>query len=302
MKIYDCCMFFDEEMLLGLRLKTLNKYVDKFIIVESKYTHSGDKKKLIFDINKYTEFKNKINYIVIEDPPEDIEDINNDDDENQKNIKHIMNALRRENYQRNKINDGLKDAAPEDWIIISDLDEIPNLDEINFNTINKKIIFFKQRVFYYKLNLELKNIHWIGSKAVQKKNLISPQWLRNIKDRIYPKWRLDIIFSKKKYNNIFYVYAGGWHFSYVKKPEDIEKKLKSYLHHREYDLEPLGIEKIKNFVNNKSVIYDHRVDQTQYKFSGTQKLEKIKLNTLPPDIENNINFYILNINNHIILY
>jgi len=284
-------MFFDEEMLLGLRLKTLNKYVDKFIIVESKYTHSGDKKKLIFDINKYTEFKNKINYIVIEDPPEDIEDINNDDDENQKNIKHIMNALRRENYQRNKINDGLKDAAPEDWIIISDLDEIPNLDEINFNTINKKIIFFKQRVFYYKLNLELKNIHWIGSKAVQKKNLISPQWLRNIKDRIYSKWRLDIIFSKKKYNNIFYVYAGGWHFSYVKKPEDIEKKLKSYLHHREYDLEPLGIEKIKNFVNNKSVIYDHRVDQTQYKFSGTQKLEKIELNTLPPDIENNINFY-----------
>jgi len=284
-------MFFDEEMLLGLRLKTLNKYVDKFIIVESKYTHSGDKKKLIFDINKYTEFKNKINYIVIEDPPEDIEDINNDDDENQKNIKHIMNALGRENYQRNKINDGLKDAAPEDWIIISDLDEIPNLDEINFNTINKKIIFFKQRVFYYKLNLELKNIHWIGSKAVQKKNLISPQWLRNIKDRIYSKWRLDIIFSKKKYNNIFYVYAGGWHFSYVKKPEDIEKKLKSYLHHREYDLEPLGIEKIKNFVNNKSVIYDHRVDQTQYKFSGTQKLEKIELNTLPPDIENNINFY-----------
>lgn len=284
-------MFFDEEMLLGLRLKTLNKYVDKFIIVESKYTHSGDKKKLIFDINKYSEFKNKINYIVIEDSPGRIEDINNDDDENQKNIKHIMNALRRENYQRNKINDGLNDAAPEDWIIISDLDEIPNLDEINFNTINKKIIFFKQRVFYYKLNLELKNIHWIGSKAVQKKNLISPQWLRNIKDRIYSKWRLDIIFSKKKYNNIFYVYNGGWHFSFIKKPEDIEKKLKSYLHHREYDLEPLGIKKIKNFVNNKSVIYDHRVDQTQYKFSGTQKLEKIKLNSLPPDIENNINFY-----------
>ena len=284
-------MFFDEEMLLGLRLKTLDKYIDKFIIVESKYTHSGDKKKLIFNINKYSEFKSKINYIVTEDPPEGIENINNDDNENQKNIKHIMNALRRENYQRNKIMDGLNEADPEDWVIISDLDEIPNLDKINFNKINKKIIFFKQRVFYYKLNLELKNIHWIGSKAVQKKNLISPQWLRNIKDRIYSKWRLDIIFSKKKYNNIFYVYNGGWHFSFIKKPEDIEKKLKSYLHHREYDLEPLGIKKIKNFVNNKSVIYDHRVDQTQYKFSGTQKLEKIKLNSLPPDIENNINFY-----------
>ena len=291
MKIYDCCMFFDEEMLLGLRLKTLNKYIDKFIIVESKYTHSGDKKKLIFNINKYSEFKNKINYIVTEDYAEGIENVNNDDNENQKNIKHIMNALRRENYQRNKIKDGLDEAVPEDWIIISDLDEIPNLNKINFNKINKKIIFFKQRVFYYKLNLELKNLHWIGSKAVQKKNLISPQWLRNIKDRIYSKWRLDIIFSEKKYNNIFYVYDGGWHFSYIKKPEDIEKKLKSYLHHREYDLEPLGIEKIKNFVNNKSVIYDHRVDQTQYKFSGSQKLEKIALDNLPPDVENNVNFY-----------
>jgi beta-1,4-mannosyl-glycoprotein beta-1,4-N-acetylglucosaminyltransferase len=291
MKIYDCCMFFDEEMLLGLRLKTLNKYIDKFIIVESKYTHSGDKKKLIFNINKYSEFKNKINYIVTEDPAGGIENINNDDNENQKNIKHIMNALRRENYQRNRIIDGLNEADPEDWIIISDLDEIPNLDRINFNKINKKIIFFKQRVFYYKLNLELKNIHWIGSKAVQKKNLISPQWLRNIKDRIYSKWRLDIIFSKKKYNDIFYIYDGGWHFSYIKKPEDIEKKLKSYLHHREYDLEPLGIEKIKSFVNNKSVIYDHRVDQTQYKFSGSQKLEKIALDNLPADIENNINIY-----------
>jgi beta-1,4-mannosyl-glycoprotein beta-1,4-N-acetylglucosaminyltransferase len=284
-------MFFDEELLLSLRLKTLNKYIDKFIIVESKYTHSGDKKKLIFDINKYSEFKNKINYIVTEDAPNGIENINSDDDENQKNIKHIMNALRRENYQRNKIKDGLNEAGPDDWIIISDLDEIPNLDIIDFNKINKKIIFFKQRVFYYKLNLELKKIHWIGSRAVQKKNLISPQWLRNIKDRIYSKWRLDIILSKKKYNNIFYINNGGWHFSYIKKPEDIEKKLKSYLHHREYDLEPLGIEKIKNFVNNKSVIYDHRVDQTQYKFSGSQKLEKIELDNLPPDVKNNINFY-----------
>ncbi len=284
-------MFFDEEMLLGLRLKTLDKYIDKFIIVESKYTHSGDKKKLIFNINKYSEFKSKINYIVTEDPSEGIENINNNDNENQKNIKHIMNALRRENYQRNKIMDGLNEADPEDWVIISDLDEIPNLDKINFNKINKKIIFFKQRVFYYKLNLELKKIHWIGSRAVKKKNLISPQWLRNIKDRIYPKWRLDIILSKKKYNNICYVNDGGWHFSYIKKPEDIEKKLKSYLHHREYDLEPLGIEKIKNFVSNKSVIYDHRVDQTQYKFSGSQKLEKIGLDNLPPDVKNNIDFY-----------
>lgn len=281
MKIIDCFMFFDEEMLLELRLNTLNKFVDKFVIVESAYTHSGKGKKLIFDINKYPKFKEKIDYIVVRDFPQGIEQINNNDSNLEITNKEIMNALRRENFQRNAINRGLANGDDNDWIIISDLDEIPDLSNINFNSINKKIIFFKQKVFYYKLNLELKTLRWIGSKACKKKYLKSPQWLRNIKDKIYPKWRLDIIFSKKRYNNIFFVENGGWHFSFVKKPEDIEKKLKSYLHHREYDLDPIGIENIKDLINSKAVIYDHRVDQTQYKFGGGQKLEKIDIKFLP---------------------
>ena len=274
-------MFFDEEMLLELRLNTLDKFVDKFIIVESAYTHSGKEKKLIFDINKYPKFKEKIDYIIVRDLPQGIEEIGNDDSNLEITNKEIMNALRRENFQRNAIYRGLANTDDNDWIIISDLDEIPDLSNINFNSINKKIIFFKQKVFYYKLNLELKTLRWIGSKACKKKYLKSPQWLRNIKDKIYSKWRLDIIFSKKRYNNIYFVENGGWHFSFVKKPEDIEKKLKSYLHHREYDLDPLGIENIKDLINSKAVIYDHRVDQTQYKFGGGQKLEKIDIKFLP---------------------
>jgi len=274
-------MFFDEEMLLELRLNTLDKFVDKFIIVESTYTHSGKEKKLIFDINKYPKFKEKIDYIIVRDLPQGIEEIGNDDSNLEITNKEIMNALRRENFQRNAIYRGLANTDDNDWIIISDLDEIPDLSNINFNSINKKIIFFKQKVFYYKLNLELKTLRWIGSKACKKKYLKSPQWLRNIKDKIYSKWRLDIIFSKKRYNNIYFVENGGWHFSFVKKPEDIEKKLKSYLHHREYDLDPLGIENIKDLINSKAVIYDHRVDQTQYKFGGGQKLEKIDIKFLP---------------------
>ena len=281
MKIIDCFMFFDEEMLLELRLNTLDKFVDKFIIVESAYTHSGKEKKLIFDINKYPRFKKKIDYIVVKDLPRGIEQISNNDSNLEITNKEIMNALRRENFQRNAINRGLANTDDNDWIIISDLDEIPDLSNINFNSINKKIIFFKQKVFYYKLNLELKTLRWIGSKACKKKYLKSPQWLRNVKDKVYSKWRLDIIFSEKRYNNIYFVENGGWHFSFVKKPEDIEKKLKSYLHHREYDLDPLGIENIKDLINSKAVIYDHRVDQTQYKFGGGQKLEKIDIKFLP---------------------
>jgi beta-1,4-mannosyl-glycoprotein beta-1,4-N-acetylglucosaminyltransferase len=268
-------------MLLDLRLNILDKFVDQFVIVESSYTHSGKEKKLIFDINKYPKFKEKIDYIIVRDLPHGIEQIGKDDSNLEITNKEIMNALRRENFQRNTIKQGLINANDNDWIIISDLDEIPDLSNINFNSINKKIIFFKQKVFYYKLNLELKTLRWIGSKACKKKYLKSPQWLRNVKDKIYPKWRLDIIFSEKRYNSVFFLENGGWHFSFVKKPEDIEKKLKSYLHHREYDLDPLGIENIKNLIKSKAVIYDHRVDQTQYKFGGGQKLEKINIKFLP---------------------
>ena len=285
-------MFFDEEMLLDLRLNILDKFVDQFVIVESSYTHSGKEKKLIFDINKYSKFKEKINYIILKDPPEGIEEINNGDSEDEISRKEILNALKRENLQRDTIFNGLKDADKNDWIIISDLDEIPDLTNINFNNIKNKIIFFKQKVFYYKLNLELKTLRWIGTKACKKKHLKSPQWLRNIKDKIYPKWRIDILFSEKKYNDIFFVENGGWHFTFVKKPEDIEKKLKSYLHHREYDIDPVGVDKIRNLINSKSVIYDHRVDQTQYKFGGGQKLEKIDLEFLPRYISSNKEKYL----------
>ena len=50
MKIYDCFQFLDEEMLLDLRLNIMDKYVDKFVITEAKYSHSGEKKKLNFDL------------------------------------------------------------------------------------------------------------------------------------------------------------------------------------------------------------------------------------------------------------
>lgn len=280
-------MFFDEEMLLDLRLNILDEFVDKFVIVESSCTHSGKEKKLIFDINKYSKFKEKINYIILKDPPKGIEEISSNDSEDEISRKEILNALKRENLQRDTILNGLKDADSNDWIIVSDLDEIPDLAKVNFNNIKNKMIFFKQKVFYYKLNLELKTLRWIGTKACRKKYLKSPQWLRNIKDKIYPKWRLDILFSEKRYNDIFFIENGGWHFSFIKKPEDIEKKLRSYLHHREYDIDPLGLDKIKNFINSKSVIYDHRVDQTQNKFGGGQKLEKIDLELLPKHISSN---------------
>jgi beta-1,4-mannosyl-glycoprotein beta-1,4-N-acetylglucosaminyltransferase len=291
MKTYDCFMYYDEDLILDLRLNLLNNYVDEFVIVESLYTHSGEPRKLLFDIKKHSKFKNKINYIILKDTPKKIFILNKDDAEDVKNSKYILNAVKRENFQRDKILEGLKLATPEDLIIISDVDEIPNLENNDIKDIKNKIILFKQKFFYYKFNLKLNNFFWHGSRACRKKNLISPQWLRNIKDKKYPIWRVDTFFSNKKYQNIKIIDNGGWHFSNIKTPADIEKKMKTYLHHREYDLNPIGTKKISEIIKEKKPIYNLKTDMKSNKFDLTEKLIVSDTSELPYYIQKNINKY-----------
>ena len=291
MKIFDCFMFFDEEMLLDFRLNYLNDYVDKFVIVESKYTHSGKKRDLIFDTDKFKKFKNKISYIVVDQEPKEIAEVLDEDNEDTKNSKYILNAAKRENYQRNFIQQGLKGSEPNDIILVSDLDEIPNLEENDLRNIKNKIILFKQKLFYYKFNLKLNSFEWFGTKACRKSDLLSPQWLRNIKDKKYPFWRLDSLFSKTKYQNIYFIENGGWHFSYMKTAKNIEKKLTSYLHHREYDLEPIGEDKIQKMIKNKKPVYNLKADMKKSKFQGGQDLIITQKDELPSYIKKNLNKY-----------
>ena len=69
MNIYDCFMYFDEDLLLDIRLNSLDKFVKKFVITEATYTHNGNKKKLRFDINKFKKFKDKIIYLIVDKQP-----------------------------------------------------------------------------------------------------------------------------------------------------------------------------------------------------------------------------------------
>ena len=162
-------MFFDEDMLLDLRLNIMDKYVDKVVITEATYTHSGRPKKLIFDINKFSKFKDKIIYIVVDKQPEDLFKIDEKANINLRDEKRKLNAYKREIFQIQKTQDELINAKPDDMIIVSDLDEIPNLEKVDLRTINQKLIFFKQKMFYYKLNLFHQSLPWYGSKACQKK-------------------------------------------------------------------------------------------------------------------------------------
>ena len=291
MKIYDCFMFFDEEMLLDFRLNYLNNYVNKFVITESTYTHSGEKRKLLFDINKFKKFENKIIYIIVDKEPNGVLKVLDTDNEETKNSKYILNAAKRENFQRDCIQEGLKSADPKDIVLISDVDEIPNLEQNSLNNIGNKIILFKQKLFYYKFNLKLDSFEWFGTKGCQKESLLSPQWLRNVKDKKYPVWRLDRFFSRNKYRNISFIEYGGWHFSYMKSAKNIEKKLTSYLHHREYDLEPIGETQIQKMIINKKPVYNLRTDMKKSKFSGGDELTVTKIDELPNYIKNNIEKY-----------
>ena len=284
-------MYFDEDLLLDLRLNSLNKYVKKFVITEATYTHNGSQKKLNFDINNFKKFKDKIEYIVVDTQPQNILKLTDGESKDKRGEKLILNGMARDYFQRENLIKGLKDASSEDLILISDLDEIPNLESLNFKEINNNIVIFEQKMFYYKFNLFYNDFIWQGTKATKNKNFISPQWLRNIKGKKYPKWRIDTFFSKKKYSNLIHVQNGGWHFTCLRTPEELEKKLLNFAHHYEYEESGLKINDLKNLIANKRVMYDHNIDQKGYKWSGKSILKKIKNEDLPDYINDNLDKY-----------
>jgi len=257
MAIYDCFQYFNEDHMVDLRMNILDQYVDFFVISESTKTHQGHNKKINFDIKNFPKFKDKIKYLVADYDKE----INF---ENHTGGESIV-----EQHQRNYLINGLKYASPEDLIILSDSDEIPDLSKINNVNVNKKFIAFSQKMFMYKLNLlNVEESDWIGSKITKKKNISSMQELRNLKFKNYPFWRID-----KRHLQII---KGGWHFSFLQTPDQIVKKIKSFSH-GEFN---------KNLLDKNSI--EEKIYKNQDIFDRGFTLKKIDLNeNFPKYIYNN---------------
>ena len=115
MKIIDSFMYFDEDLILDIRLNTLNKFVSKFVICEAKFNHNGINKKLNFREENFKKFRDKIEYIVLEDQPKNLKLIEENDTESEKNSKILDNALIRENFQRNYSFKNIKKFSEEDF-------------------------------------------------------------------------------------------------------------------------------------------------------------------------------------------
>ena len=214
-------MYFDEDLVLDIRLNTLNKEVDKFVIAEATRNHAGQSKKLNFKIENFKKFKDKIQYVVIEDLPLNVKSHKKGWHDN-----HV-----RDQFQRNALARGYKNFDEEDLIMISDIDEIPDPEKIKQFDVKNKYACFLQKNFQSKINLlNITDENWAGTKICQKKNLKSPQWLRNLKIKKRSFWN---IFRDKQPQLIL---NGGWHFSFLKNAESIKSKIISYSH-QEYNTE-----------------------------------------------------------------
>ena len=285
MKIYDCTTFYSEHMMLDVRFHALNDYVEKFIVTESLYSHSGQPKKLNFDINNYPKFKDKIIYLVIDQEPDDLIKI-----ENTKEHQGLKrnNSLKRIELSYNYMMKATENLADDDLIILSDNDEIPNLNSKQFKQSNKNVFIFKQLFFYYKFNLLYDLMPWFGSKACKKKSLKSFSWLRNLKSKKYSFWRLDTYFNENKLTNLEIIKDGGWHFTNIKTPEELYIKMTNFGHHNEFELSGLTVEDLRKKIDEGVVFYNHFSDQTdQNKWNYDYKLKKINIDLLPKYLQDN---------------
>ena len=284
MKIIDTTTFYKENTMLELRFNVLDKYVDYFVVCESRYSHSGNKKKLFFDYKKFHKFKKKIIYLVTENEPDRI--IFSKDN---KIFTERNNSIIRISHQRDFIKSSLENFSSNDFVLHSDNDEIPDLSNLNFKTLKEKIIIFKQKLFYFKFNLQLPGIDWFGTKGCRVKDLKSISWLRNIKNKKYNFFRLDTIFSKCKFNNLRIIENGGWHFSNLKNIDELRDKYLNDENHAEFS-KFMSLDKIKSDVENWQISYDHKADKKSNKHKKT-KLHKVSKTELPSFIQDNTKKY-----------
>lgn len=289
MKIFDTTTYFEEKLMMDLRFNTLDPFVDKFVVCEATFSHSGKKKEINFNKKDFPKFEDKIIHLILDKDPVE---------ESKTNINDLSilraNSIKRIEEQRNFIFKSLQDANPEDYVIYSDNDEIPKLENVNFEENKEKILIFKQKLFYYKFNLSFPRINWYGSKACKLKDLKNISWLRNTKNKKYNFFRIDTFLSNMKYINLKIIEDGGWHFTNLKTPEELLKKYLNDELHSEFDSNNNKLEDIEYKIRNKFVNYDHLADrklENEKKQDNRFQLTKVSSEILPDYIKKNLEYY-----------
>jgi hypothetical protein len=184
--------------------------------VGATHSHSGQPKPLYFAEAKerYRPFLDKIVHVVVDDFPE------TDD------------AWVREKFQREQILRGMADSKPEDWIMISDVDEIPRADLVRHLRESQLIVVGLQMPsFYFKFNYMNTGgqAALVWGMAVRRFNMTSPNGIRNGR---FNMMKPD--FLKANAGKVGNIMHSGWHFSYLGDDDHVRNKIANYAH-REYD-------------------------------------------------------------------
>jgi hypothetical protein len=254
--IIDCFTFFNELDLLEIRLNTLKDEVDRFVLVESTRTHQGKSKPLYFSENRsrFKDFENRITVIVVDDFPE-----------NPDNSAWVF-----EHHQRNCILRGLRNCQPDDLILISDVDEIPNPATISSLLGDSTMMIFRQKMYYYYLNCinstASNKYSWNGTIKIRYKDIGIPQELREISMRLMGLqnnklihrlyWKAWAYFNLTLKNiRIDSIDMGGWHFSYLGGTEAIIKKIEAFAHTEYNNNHYKNAENIENAINHGQDIF-----------------------------------------------
>lgn len=228
MKIIDSFIFYNELSMLHFRLCELYDYVDFFVIVESNKTFVGKEKPYYLEEFKYlfNGFFDKIIYIKVND------NLNFDD------------AWKREYYQRDCIVNGFINFDQNDVIIVSDVDEIPNvklLEDVRYHpSVIDKIYALEQDMYYYNLKCLFQE-KWYKSRILKLKHLeTSISSLRKLK-------KLDI---KKN---------AGWHFSYFGDISTVINKIQNFSHQEHNTNEVLDLDNLERRINNNEDIFNRDI-------------------------------------------
>jgi beta-1,4-mannosyl-glycoprotein beta-1,4-N-acetylglucosaminyltransferase len=199
--------------------------------VESPFTLKGEHKELFYDKNKerFAKFQDKIIHLVYE-PSTPAEK---------------QPKWRFETLQRDTIMHGLEACRPEDIVLISDVDEIPDPEIILHYTASPGIKVFEQQLMYYYMNFACwTNPIWHGTRMGTYFDLLNPK--QDLEPLEY------FSFSAKGLPTYFRFCQGeiipnaGWHFSYCGGAAAVRQKKQSITDGYDYnaDISETEIEKI----------------------------------------------------------
>jgi beta-1,4-mannosyl-glycoprotein beta-1,4-N-acetylglucosaminyltransferase len=239
MKIIDCFIFYNELDLLNYRLNVLNDVVDYFILVEATHTHSGKAKELFYENNKsmFSKFHDKIIHVIVNDMPYKFPNIDYEQKQQWANEK----------FQRNCGVRGLgpiPDLRRDDYIIIADLDEIPDplvIHKIKNDSVSVRLEVSALEMHFYFYNLHGKLPHkWDSAKIISVDKLVS----------------INRTFDDVRFIKCPLIKSAGWHLSYFGDEQFISNKLKNFAHQEFNSDKFTNTDKIKEKLKIGQSIFD----------------------------------------------